>query len=202
MLMLPLAASAQSSETQHVLEAGLRLTPKLDLILHARMRTRPGESGIYQARGGPILDYNVTPKVSLLGGYYLSDQKQSGQAGWDHSNRAFGGAEIDAWRHRLFTADWRSLAERFWGGPDSFFRFRTRLRVVGTMRVAPAGSVETFFDVRGWRSTRYSGTVEVKLGHGFTFEAGYFHEPRRDEGLRHMVQSSLRWRSPRRQLSP
>jgi hypothetical protein len=73
-----MAVSAQT-ETQHAFDAGIRLTPRLDLVLHARIRTQPGQLGFYQVRGGPVFEYTLQRAWKLIAGYYYAQQENSAE---------------------------------------------------------------------------------------------------------------------------
>lgn len=192
------------TETQHAFDASLRLRPRLDLVLHSRIRTQPGSLGLYQVRAGPILEYSAAG-LKWIGGYYYARQENSDED-FIGGHRYFGGAEGRLWNRGRISGDLRILAERF--APDrarDFARYRVRTRLSGRKAVAPYGSVEVFFDAGGWRSTRYAAGVRAGNGSRISFDFGYFAEPRRrDVGpLRHMFLTGLHWNfGTRRRADP
>jgi len=187
--------AAAQAETQHGFDAGFRLTARLDLVLHGRIRTQPGRLGLYQARGGPILEYSWNSRFRLIAGYYYAEQENS-QKDFIGGHRWFGGAEGRVWSARPSRVDVRLLAERFElaQGRD-YTRYRVRARVSGTRTAAPYGSVESFFDAQGWRSTRCAAGLRWRNGRSISFDVGYFVEPRRaDIGrTRHMFLTGVHW---------
>jgi len=199
-----LRAHAQVHETQHAFEYATALTPKLDLILHSRLRTQPSMLGLYQGRAGPIFDYNLTRRVSLLGGYYFALQTDAEQD-VKGRHRFFGGAEVTALRAEWYTVDVRSLTERFTGEGSDFTRNRNRIRWSYQGRFAPYASGEFFFDAKGWRGARISGGVRYRVQRSVDLDFGYFYEPRRvDLGPhRHMFLTSVHFRRlPGRRADP
>lgn len=69
-LALPGAARAcAQTETQHAFDGSIKLTRRLDVVLHARVRTQPGLLGFYQGRLGPIFEYSANGRVTLIAGY-------------------------------------------------------------------------------------------------------------------------------------
>jgi hypothetical protein len=182
------------TETQHGFDLSVRLRQRLDLVLHSRIRTQPGRLGFYQIRSGPILEYSVAG-VKWIGGYYYT-QQESSEEDFIGGHRVFGGAEARLWNGGRVSGDLRMLAERFdlARGRD-FARYRLRLRASGRAALAPYGSVEPFFDNRGWRSTRYALGVRVRSGSRISVDFGYFMEPRRNDvgPLRHMFLTGVHW---------
>lgn len=197
--------AAAQTETQHAFEASLRLGPRLDLVLHSRIRTQPGALGFYQVRGGPILEYTMARGLKLIGGYYYAQQENS-MEDFIGGHRWFGGGEGGLWTGRSVKVDLRGLAERFeLAHGKGFGRYRFRLRAGGRRPVAPYGSVENFLDAHGWRSTRYAAGLRIRNGSPFSFDLGYFIEPRRaDVGrTRHMFMTGVHWNfRTRRQSDP
>lgn len=187
--------AAAQMETQHAFDGSFRLNQRLDLVLHARLRTQPGALGVYQARGGPIVEYEVRNGLKLIVGYYYARQENS-QQDFIGGQRWFGGGEAGLWTGRAAKADLRALAERFLPAQgESFGRYRLRLRVSGKQALAPYASVEPLLDARGWRSTRYASGLRIGNGGRVSVDLGYFYEPRRaDVGrTRHMVMMGLYW---------
>jgi len=69
-------ATAADLETQHAIDVALPLKPKLELILHSRVRPQPGGLGFYQVRAGPIVSWNASDRIALLAGYYFAQQER------------------------------------------------------------------------------------------------------------------------------
>lgn len=182
------------TETQHAFDASLRLRPRLNLVLHSRVRTQPGRLGLYQVRAGPILEYSAAG-LKWIGGYYYAQQENSDED-FIGGHRVFGGAEGRLWNGGRTSGDLRVLAERFElaQGRD-FARYRARLRVSGRRALAPYGSAEAFFDARGWRSTRHAVGLRAGNGSRISVDLGYFVEPRRSDvgPLRHMFLTGVHW---------
>jgi hypothetical protein len=196
LLLLGPIARGQQTDTQHAFEASMPVSRKLQLTLHSRGRTNPGGLGPYQFRLGPIVEYSLGPRWSLLGGYYFAKQK-SAERDLRGTHRPFGGVEFMAFKSAKSEVEMRSLVERFFAYDRSFTRFRQRLRWSGTAPVAPYAGVETFLDRQGIRSTRYSGGVRwAKVRRRIDLDLGYFYEPRRPDlgASRHMFLTSLHFR--------
>ncbi|MEJ5368590.1 MAG: DUF2490 domain-containing protein [Bryobacteraceae bacterium] len=194
-------ASAQT-ETQHAFDGSIKLARRLDVVLHARVRTQPGLLGFYQGRLGPIFEYSVNGRFTLIAGYYYARQENS-EADYIAGHRWFGGGEVSLWSSKASEADARALAEWFDLAQGSdYSRYRFRFRVSGKQKAAPYGSVENFLDARGWRSTRYAAGLRVGAGARVTMDFGYFLEPRRaDVGrTRHMFMTGVHWRFGGRRL--
>jgi uncharacterized protein DUF2490 len=199
LLLLPLTADCEI-QTQHAFDTSADLG-RLQTLWHFRVRTKPEGGGLFQARMGPIFEFDVTKRVTLIAGYYFTrEQDQS----WTTTNRPFAGGEFSMWE-RGIEADWRTLLERFIvvGEPD-YFRFRNRFRFSPARATAPYVSVEVFVDAKGLRSTRYSAGVRRTFSDDFIVDVGYFFEDRRPMpgGERHMFSTSFHWRNKTRRIDP
>ena len=115
MFLAGAAVCAQETETQHGFDATLPLTKKLDVLLHTRLRTQPDRLGLYQIRSGPIFSYDVTPRWSLLGGYYYAQQENRDQD-FIAGHRLFGGLYGSLFQRGRAALDGRALYE-IQGGP-------------------------------------------------------------------------------------
>jgi hypothetical protein len=202
LLLLPLAASLPAqppagavNETQHAADLGVAIGPRLNLTLHSRGRTQPGGLGAYQLRLGPILEWTVRPSISLLGGYYHTQQQQA-ERDVRGTHRYFGGIELLALKKRDYELEFRSLVERFLVVGDDFTRYRNRLRLSSTRSVGPYLSGEWFADHDGLRSVRYSGGLRWRCSPRIDLDIGYFYEPRRQNlgPHRHMFLTSVHFR--------
>ena len=198
-MVFPLGAA--SVETQHALDATLPLNPRLELLLHSRIRTQPGGLGFYQVRAGPILSWDATKRIALLGGYYYAQQERRIDRDFIGGHRFFGGAEFAVVEKRRVSFDQRVLVERFQpdAAPD-FSRYRLRSRLSAKGAVAPYTSNEFFFDALGWRSNRYSLGIRWSQFKALQIDLGYFYEHRRLEvgPARHMWLTSIHWKKKSR----
>lgn len=174
-----LPARAAEVETQHAFDVTVALRPRLDLVLHSRIRTQPARLGFYQIRGGPILSWRLRPRLALLSGYYYAQQEQIDND-FIGGHRPFGGGEGRIVNSRWFSLDQRFLAERFLANRASDFnRFRARTLASARVALGPYGSYELFADASGWRSTRYSGGIRWRVLPAAQLDLGYFYERRR-----------------------
>lgn len=201
-LLLAWPADAADLETQHALDVALPVKPKLELILHTRIRTQPGGLGFYQGRVGPVLNWAASRRIDLLAGYYYARQQRKADRDFVAGHRFFGGAEVAAASYRRLSFDQRALAERFQSdaAPD-FSRYRFRGRFSVQAPVSPYTGHEFFLDSRGWRSTRHSAGIRWSPIPGVQIDLGYLFENRRADlgGDRHLWLTSLHFRkSPRR----
>jgi hypothetical protein len=193
-VILTIPAAAQT-ETQHAFDASFRAGARVDIVAHARLRIRPGPLGLYQVRGGPIVEYSSADRVKLIGGYYYAEQEDSGR-NFTSGHRWFGGGEVALWKSRAPRTLFRGLAEWFEPAEGSaYWRYRFRVRISGQKKAAPYSSVENFWDARGWRSTRFAAGLRVNNGSRIALDFGYFVEPRRAAmgGTRHMFMTGVHW---------
>lgn len=205
LLLLVATAYARDVETQHAFDVTLPVRPRLELLLHSRIRTQPGGLGFYQARAGPIFSWDATSRFALLGGYYYARQERRIDRDFIGGHRFFGGGEVAVIEARRFAVDQRFLTERFLSdaAPDfNRYRLRSRLGVKGVM--APYTSHEFFFDAEGWRSNRHSVGIRWSPRRDIQIDLGYLYERRRPSvgPDRHMWLTSIHWKKTPRRADP
>ena len=148
LLLLASAARAADDdvESMHVFNFDVGLHRNLNLQLHARFRFNNDIHDFYQARGGPILAWTAWPRVQLIGGYYLLNQRRPDESRYNY-NRFFGGTQIRFFQRRHTTLDSHSFVERFTGLPSpDYTRFRQRVTwTLPRHGVSPYGSVEALY---------------------------------------------------------
>jgi hypothetical protein len=188
-------------QTQHAFDTSVTL-PKVEMLWHLRVRTKPEGGGLFQIRTGPIFEIDLSDRVTLMAGSYFTREQDDDR--WATTHRPFAGGEVMLW-DRGFEVDWRSLLERFvvTQEPD-YFRFRNRFRVSPPGRTAPYAGVEIFVDGEGLRTVRYSAGVRRNFTDTFIVDFGYFFEDRRPmpSGERHMFSTSFHWRNKIRRIDP
>lgn len=195
---------AAEVETQHAFDITLPLQPRVELVLHSRIRTQPDNLGFYQVRAGSILSWRIQPRVAVIGGYYYTQQEQIDND-FIGGHRPFGGGEILILEARRFSLDQRLLAERFLSdGPSDFSRYRFRTRASAKGSFAPYTTYEFFADAEGWRSARYSGGVRWTALPVLQLDFGYFYEHRRANvgPNRHMWITSIHLTRSSRRADP
>ena len=180
-------------QTQHVFDSSVAIGP-LEPLWHIRVRTTPEGGGVAQIRTGPIFNFDVHDRATLIVGYYYTRAKEKGF--WSTTHRCFGGMEGVLWNRKV-EIDGRSLIERHArvSGPD-FTRFRNRIRITPPGQTAPYGGVEIFVDAGGLRSVRYSTGLRRKFAENVFVDIGYFYEDGRSPAVpnRHMIGTTLHWR--------
>jgi hypothetical protein len=200
--LLPAGVLHSEIQTQHALDTSLKIG-RFESLWHLRARTKPEGGGLFQIRTGPILEFDLNERVTLIAGHYFT--RDQGEGRWRTINRPFGGAELIAYDGAAVDVEYRSLLERFIipGEPD-YFRFRNRLRLSPHGVTAPYVAVEVFVDAQGARSTRYGAGVRHVIDREFIVDVGYFFENRRSmpAGERHMFSTSFHWRNKTRHIAP
>jgi hypothetical protein len=180
-------------QTQHIVDTSLAIGP-VEPLWHFRVRTTPQGGGVSQIRTGPILNFDVHSRVTVIGGYYYSRAKE--EDSWKITHRAFGGVEAVAWKRKA-EVDVRSLLERFTviSAPD-YSRFRNRIRVSPAGATAPYAGLEVFVDATGLRSLRYSAGIRREITDELIVDFGYFYEHGRSSAVsnRHMFGTTIHWR--------
>lgn len=94
LLALVATTAAAQIETQHAVDVTLPLEGKVEVLFHLRVRTRPGDLGLYQARGGPIFSYDFSERTSFTGGYYYATEEKVDDPDFVAGHRIFGGTEV------------------------------------------------------------------------------------------------------------
>lgn len=173
-------------------------------MLHSRARTRVENLDLYQIRAGPIIEYSLTSRASLIGGYYFTRNEHASRS-WSTTHRPFAGAELAISKRRLIL-DSRTLIERFCvPGTGDFSRYRQRLWVTRSASAGgPYGSVEGLFDAAGLRSIRYGAGWRIGPRGAFSIDFGYFYEARRSSegGNRQMVLTTVHVRRQDKRIDP
>lgn len=174
----------------------------IEPLWHVRVRTTPQGGGLAQIRTGPIFNFDVHDRATLIGGYYYTRAKQDAVTAWTTTHRSFGGVEVAAWEHKV-EIDVRSMVERFTviSDPD-YTRFRNRVRISPSGVTAPYIGVEVFHDAEGLRSIRYSAGIRRTVAEKLILDFGYFFEDGRANigGNRHMFGTTIHWRDKSKRL--
>lgn len=195
--------SAAELQTQHAADTSLN-SGRWSVVLHTRLRARAETLDLYQFRVGPIIEYGLTARTSLVGGYYLTRNEAAPRV-WSSTHRPFAGVEFAIARRRL-ALDSRSLIERFYvPGRRDFNRYRQRLWVTrNAPGGGPYGSVEGLFDAEGLRSVRYGGGWRIGPRGAVSIDFGYFYETRRstEGGNRQMLLTTVHIRRQSKRIDP
>lgn len=183
-------------QTQHILDSSFAIGP-VEPLWHVRVRTTPQGGGIAQIRTGPILNFDVHDKVTLISGYYYTRDKDEGL--WTTTHRFFGGVEVAAWERKV-EIDVRSLIERFAevSARDNT-RFRNRMRISRPGTTAPYIGVEFLVRTDGRRSMRYSTGIRRNLTKALLVDVGYFYENRMGSD-RHVLGTTIHWRDKSKRI--
>lgn len=160
----------------HSVDFTVQKTPRWELALHTRLRTRKGE--LQQSRSGAIARWKTQRQVSLIGGYYFGKEEDTREE-WQQSHRLFGGAEAGIYSKGGVSVAARGLVERF-SAPArrDFTRFRGRIRLTTESRVGPYLGTEWFFDTKGYLAGRYSAGLRWRWSSWSSVEAGYMYDAR------------------------
>jgi hypothetical protein len=192
-LCLTCFAAHADVQTQHILDSSVTIGP-VEPLWHFRVRTSPQGGGVSQIRTGPILNFTVHDRATLIGGYYYTRAKE--ERSWTTTHRSFGGLEVAAWERRV-EIDVRSLMERFSVlSASDYTRLRNRIRISPPGATAPYIGVEAFVDADGLRSMRYSAGIRRTITDELIVDIGYFYENRRSAtgSDRHMLGTTIHWR--------
>lgn len=180
-------------QTQHIMDSSVGIGA-FEPLWHFRVRTTPQGGGVAQIRFGPILNFDLNERVTLIAGYYFTRTKEN--LSWRTTHRSFGDVEGVVWK-RVAEVDVRSLMERYTviSGPD-YSRFRNRIRLSPLGATAPYVGFEVFIDGAGLRSMRYSAGIRRNISSKLSADLGYFYEDGWSGTVRdrHMIGTTIHWR--------
>lgn len=84
MVLLLAGAATAAVQTQHALDGSVG-SGRFELLWHLRVRTKPQGGGLFQVRTGPIFEYDLSERATLIGGYDLT--REQGERRWTTINR-------------------------------------------------------------------------------------------------------------------
>lgn len=178
----------------HITNLEFTLNSRTTLQLHSRLRTRDAIREFFQVRFGPIVQFNVNPRVTAIGGYYYIDQHYPGRqaAEWDDFNRYFGGASVRLVQRRKITVDWRNLAERFHTIPGGdFTRLRSRGSVNLNRRSWTTGATFEVLRANGTTFFRTGGGINRRMTRVLTMGFGYELRQSPSRALSHIIVTNV-----------
>ena len=186
-IMAALAALGVSGQAQdrdvaslHQFNFFVATKGNLRVMLHNRVRFYNDISDFLQYRTGPIVSYDWKPRLQLMSGYYLIQQRSNDT--FITIQRPWFGASINTYRSERLRDDWRTLLERhIYIGPGDFTRFRTRAitNFQPKSRWQPYASAEALA-LKGSVIGRYAAGMNYATDRGHLFGIGY--EFRQDIG--------------------
>lgn len=196
LLLLPGALlSAQDWGGLHLFNADIPLHKKWTLQLHTRVRTNENFSHFFQRRGGPILFYQVKPRLSLVGGYYSLNEENGERVHWNF-HRYFGGFNATPIRTAKMTIETRTLLEKFVNAPSGdFLRVRQRvLSVWGRKQWRPYLQAEGLVAQGNWVGRWTAGAQYWPEGKNYFGTIGYELRMNPNGSHMHLIASTLQFR--------
>jgi hypothetical protein len=183
----------------HTFDVRAMAVGKLEITVHSRLRTRHEASHLDQVRGGPLVRWAATKRLTLLGGFYHQPTQVS-KDHWFKGQRLIAGVESPLYHRPGHAVAGRFLAEHFAGtGRPDYTRYRASLRwTVGRGRVRPFVQNETFAAWPGFHSSRQSGGASIRLSEEMSMDVSYLYDIRRAfwGGDRQAIVTSVRWTPP------
>ena len=170
---LPVLGEDQDLASLHQFNGNLRLSEKLRLMLHSRVRFNHDLGDFFQFRAGPIMFWDWRKRLQWQAGYYWVAQQ--GDKEVVEIQRPWAGAQIRAYGNGRFSVDWRNLVERhLLVGPGDFTRFRTRAMATFQPKLGwqPYGSAEAVA-LKGHVMGRYTAGMNFATAGGHLFGVGY-----------------------------
>ena len=175
------------------------------LMLHNRFRFYNDLSEFYQFRSGAIVYHDWKPRVQVLAGYYLLQQRAD-DSSFQTVQRPWAGAQVSVYERGKASLDWRNLVERhIYTGPGDFMRYRSRAMA----NFQPRGGWQPYagaeaLALKGHVIGRYSVGVNYATERGHLLGFGY--EFRQDVGNpgTHFISTMVQFQvsGPRRREKP
>ena len=197
-----LAAAAQGAtfETWEAFDAPLISVGSTSVVFHTQFRQRQRLRDFFYARFGPVARHRVSPRLSLVGGYYFGEVEDS-PATWGDNHRLFGGVEMP-FPTRCGLISVRHMVEDHFGGPTSTeIRNRTQFQLSRPVRAwTTFGGAEVFFDQRGFMQQRFLTGMRIPLTSSYRMDVIYLFDAKvqRVGESRHVIQAAFRPRSKER----
>jgi len=193
LLTVALHAADDDLEAMEVFNFDVSLRRNLNLQLHARFRLNNNLHDFFQARGGAIIAWTAWPRVQLIGGYYLLNQRLPNEDRVNY-NRFFGGTQIRFFQHRRTTLDSHSFVERFTGLPSpDYSRFRQRVTwTLPRPGLSPYASLEALYALHMWTG-RYAGGISFPIGDRARLLLGYQARQYAPGRYGHIIQTGLQY---------
>ena len=172
-VLLPLLCFGQDWGSLHIVNGNLSFSKKLMVQLHSRVRTNQDFREFFQARNGLIANYQIRPRLILIGGYYFLSEQNAPEK-FNNFHRVFGGGQVFLPLSKDLMLESRTLTERFIGTPrDSYMRNRQRLWLTfGKRTVKPFVQAEALLQ-RGVPTGRFGSGIQITSRGGHNFFVGY-----------------------------
>ncbi len=198
-----LAAFAQNdAESLHINNVEMFLNKRVTLQAHSRVRTRNDYREFFQARFGPILNFQVNRRVTAIGGYYFIDQRYPGGEGrnWEDFNRYFGGTSIQVARGARWFVDWRSLVERFHTVPGGdFTRVRNRAMFTKSWQNWQALTTVELLYAQNKPTVRIGAGVNRRINRNLVMGFGYELRQYNNGSIGHVVVTNTTFQTSRKE---
>jgi hypothetical protein len=104
---------ADDFETLHIFNTNFNFKPGWTLQMHTRFRTFENANTFNQFRGGPIMLWQANKRLTVMSGYYFTDQNTRVIHRDYILHRMWGGGQFRVATGRNWALDARSLLERF-----------------------------------------------------------------------------------------
>lgn len=203
LILSSLAAFSQNdAESLHINNVEMFLHKRVTLQAHSRVRTRNEYREFFQARFGPILNFQLNRRVTAIGGYYFIDQRFPGGAGrnWEDFNRYFGGTSIQILRRPSWVVDGRTLVERFHTIPGGdFTRFRNRAMLTKAWHNWQAISTVEVLYAQGKPTLRVGAGLNRRMNRNLLMGFGYELRQYNNGSIGHVVVTNTTFQTSRKE---
>lgn len=197
--LVALQVSADDLESLHVVNCNFDLKPRWTLQLHTRARTFEHVGSYNQARVGPILMWQASPRFTALTGYYYISQNTRVTHNPYSIHRVWGGGQYRVLRSESWSVDARGLMERFASARLSdYWRWRNRVMFNKFTRIGmPYVSGEALLQQGIWYG-RYTAGMQWQVQKRLLVGAGYeYRDAARGPGS-HIIATLFQWTAHRR----
>ena len=192
--LLALAMHGASFETWQAFDAPVIATESTSVVIHSQVRQRNRLHDFFYARVGPVVRHRLSPRLTLVGGYYFGEAEE-GPATWGDKHRTFGGIETPI-STKMGALSVRNMVEHHFGGSEAQeVRTRTLVQFSRSVRSwTPFIGGEVFFDQNGFAQQRITGGVRIPLTSSYRVDVSYLFDARvsRIGESRHVIQTAFR----------
>ncbi len=185
---------AADLESLHTVNLNFKLSPSLTVQLHTRTRTFEQLRTYNQFRIGPIISWQASKRLTLLGGYYQTSQNTRVIPDPYQIRRFFAGGQFRIAERRHWALDSRTVLERFISSRlTDYWRIRNRGILTVPSPIGQAfGSIE-LINQQGNPYGRFSGGLQWRIFKHATLSTAYEFRDAVRRPSSHVLATFLQW---------
>ncbi|MBI5085733.1 MAG: DUF2490 domain-containing protein [Acidobacteria bacterium] len=192
-----LAASrlhAEDVESLHSLNVNLDFKRGWTLQLHGRVRTFENISTHKESRVGPILLWQARPRLTVLAGYYYTNQHARVTHTSSEVQRLWSGVQYRVARGEKWSVDTRGLVERFLpAGHPEYWRWRNRALLNRSTRIGEFFASGEGLVQQGIWFGQYTSGLRWRVAPRVTLGMGYEYRQTAAGLSSHLIGTYFQW---------